>query len=415
MKKIIFFRLLIVVFLLVCSVNNIYAQYAGATFDSGPSCNIEILQVENREFSTMVFMAYTTENADNWKETSNWMNIGDKTFIRVEGSNKKYHMISTINMPINNEAENRYMLFDRKNQRHQFVLEFEKIPDGKTFDIIEKENDNTGFNFYGVKYTPTEPTSFINIDDFISDYPVKEFGRIIVEGKQVTYIKYNDVIINAIPLYIEQYGKYYNINISVQNFSNRSILFDPSKINIKGYKLKKKKKDAQGPTIDKTIDMEILSNVEYDKIVRRKQSWNNFMVAMTESANVSEVGHSYSTTTQTGSNIVTNNSQASAYIGNTYGYASANSSSYTTTYGQSTNHSYNGTEAYLAQQKANENIQEFENSQRQIRERINDGYVKMHTIPSKSEYTGFFNVKYKNIDHLQMTIVIDDETYEFMF
>ena len=42
---------------------------------------------------------------------------------------KKYPMISTINMPINSEAENRYMMFDRKNQRHQFILEFEKIPD----------------------------------------------------------------------------------------------------------------------------------------------------------------------------------------------------------------------------------------------------------------------------------------------
>ena len=300
-------------------------------------------------------------------------------------------------------------------------------------NIFREELIKEGFDVQKLKASGPEAHYLLNdqIVHNIKNKPkeLKSLDFIIHHNNKVIYVvnkytnepggaqdnQYNDVIINAIPLYIEQYGKYYNINISVQNFSNRSILFDPSKINIKGYKLKKKKKDAQGPTIDKTIDMEILSNVEYDKIVRRKQSWNNFMVAMTESANVSEVGHSYSTTTQTGSNIVTNNSQASAYIGNTYGYASANSSSYTTTYGQSTNHSYNGTEAYLAQQKANENIQEFENSQRQIRERINDGYVKMHTIPSKSEYAGFFNVKYKNIDHLQMTIVIDDETYEFMF
>lgn len=43
------------------------------------------------------------------------------------------------------------MMFDRKNQRHQFVLEFEKIPEGTSFDIIEDSSNPNGFNFYGVK------------------------------------------------------------------------------------------------------------------------------------------------------------------------------------------------------------------------------------------------------------------------
>jgi hypothetical protein len=37
------------------------------------------------------------------------------SYIQVSGSNKQYHMISTVNMPINSEAENKYMLFDRRN------------------------------------------------------------------------------------------------------------------------------------------------------------------------------------------------------------------------------------------------------------------------------------------------------------
>ena len=78
-----------------------HAQYAGAKYEKGPSLKMEILQVDNRELSTMVYMAYTTPDADNWNETSSWMNFGDKTFIQVEGSSKQYHMISTINMPIN--------------------------------------------------------------------------------------------------------------------------------------------------------------------------------------------------------------------------------------------------------------------------------------------------------------------------
>ena len=67
------------------------AQYAGASYESGPA-KMEILQVDNRELSTMVYMAYTTPDDDNFKDTSSWMNFGDKTHIKVPGSNKQYHM-----------------------------------------------------------------------------------------------------------------------------------------------------------------------------------------------------------------------------------------------------------------------------------------------------------------------------------
>ena len=93
------------------------AQFAGASYTSGPSSKMEILQVENRDLSTLVYMAYTTPNTDDWNDTSSWMNFSDKTYLTVNGSAKKYPMISTINMPINSEAENRYMMFDRKKSK----------------------------------------------------------------------------------------------------------------------------------------------------------------------------------------------------------------------------------------------------------------------------------------------------------
>ncbi len=37
-----------------------HAQYAGAKYEKGPSTKMEILQADNRELSTMVYMAYTT-------------------------------------------------------------------------------------------------------------------------------------------------------------------------------------------------------------------------------------------------------------------------------------------------------------------------------------------------------------------
>ena len=389
------------------------AQYAGATFSSGTTSNMEILQVENRDLSTLVYMAYTTPDTEDWNDVPNWMNFQEKTYLTIPGSSKKYPMISTINMPINSEAENKYLMFDRQNQRHQFILEFERIPDGCPFDMIEDIDDSNAFNFFGVNYTPTDTTSYVNIDDFISDYPVKEFGQFAVNGNTVSYVKYKDIIISITPFYLDQYGKYYNMNISVQNLSGKSILFNPSNILIQGYKFKKNKQNGQ--YLPEEVKLELLSYADYDKIVKNKQRWNNFWYALGEGLAAYGAGQSYSTTAYSGNSYTSGSAYVSGYYGNTYGYANAYGSSYTTTYGQSTTRSYNGAAAYEAQQRANENYSNYTNSQRQIRQQLGDGYVKLHTIPSETEYSGYFNIKHKKIDRLIMKIIINGEVYPFMF
>ena len=70
----IFFKYLILCCSFLFGVNA-HAQYAGAKYEKGPSSKMEILQVDNRELSTMVYMAYTTPDTDNWNETSSWMNF----------------------------------------------------------------------------------------------------------------------------------------------------------------------------------------------------------------------------------------------------------------------------------------------------------------------------------------------------
>lgn len=393
----------------VCS-----AQFAGAGFDRGPE-RMQILQVENRDLSTLVYFAYTTPDTENWNEVSSWMNFGDKTYIRIPGSTKKYQMLSTINMPINSEAENKYMMFDSRNQRHQFILEFEKIPNNSSFDIIEDENQPNAFNFFGVNYNPTDSTSYVNIDEFIADYPVKEFGQFAVNGNTVSYVKFKDVIVNIVPYYLDQYGKYFNMNISVQNLSNKSILFNPYNMSIIGYSYKKKKFDGVEQFIPQEEEMELLSYADYDKIVKNKQRWNNFWVALGEGLAAYNAGQSYSTTTYSGSAYTSGSAHASGYFGNTYGYANAYGSSYTTSYGQSTTRSYNGYAAYAAQQQANANYAAYTSNQRQIRQQIGDGYVKTHTIPSEAEFSGFFNVKFKKIDVAILEVVINGERYPFTF
>jgi hypothetical protein len=323
-------------------------------------------------------------------------------------------MISTINMPISSEAEDKNMVFDRGNQRHQFILEFERIPDEKKFDIVEDLSNPKAFNFYDVNYVPTDSTNYIDVDEFIADYPVKEFGTSVVKGTIVSYVKFKDIVVNIVSSYIEEYGKYYNMNICIQNFSNRSILFNPNNVFVKGYKIKKVKENGIEMYIPEQVDLETLSYADYDKIVKKKQRWNNFWVGLGEGMAAYAAGQSYSTTTYSGSAYTKSNAHASGYVGNTYGSANIYGSSYTTAYGKSTTRTYNGAAAYAAQQQANANYTNYVESQRQIRQQLGDGYVKLNTIPAEAEYSGYFNIKYKKIDRLQLQIVIDGETYPFL-
>ena len=369
-------RLSIFLFLLLI-VTRAEAQFASISVEKHPT-SMNVVQIDNRENSTLVFIEYTREN-----EGITWMNIHEKTFARVHGSNREYHLINSINLPINTESENKYMLFDKIGQKHAFVLEFEKIPDVSGFNIIENESEENAFNFYGIRTDTTNVSSYRNLDDFVSPYPVKEMGRYADNGNIITYIKYKGIIITTLPQAVKQYGKYYTINLNIQNLSGRSILFDPSKIYAKGWTQKK----------NEMFDMEVLSASEYDKKVANKQAWNNFWVALGEGMAASQAGQSSSTTTYSGSSYTSGSAHASGYVGNTYGYANAYGSAYTTTYGQSHTTSYNGAAAYAAQQQANANYNAYANSQYEIREKLSDGYIKLNTIRNEVESSGYFNTK----------------------
>ena len=428
------------------SIVSLSAQHKSITYDAPPRMNIS--QIDNREFSTLVFFDYTVPEDSTWNQSHQWMNFGDKTYLSVPGSQKKYKMLSTVNMPIDSEAEHKMMLFDRAGQRHQFVLEFEKLPDGcSQFDLIENLENPDAFNIRNISYNPADSVPYVNIDEFIEDYPLKEYGQYYVNGTVVSYVKFNGIIVNSVANFLDQYGKYVCVNISVQNFRDRSILFNPANLSAIGYRhpkkkgqkkveiggkynnieddiyaehsVRRKKKDDQSEydeTITIPFDVELLSYEEYDRIVRKKQQWQSFWAALGEGLAAAGAGYSSSTTSYSGSSYTSANAHAYGNVGGIYGYANAYGSSYTTAYGQAHTTNYNGLAQYAANQQARANIANLQYSQNQIRQQIGDGYVKMHTIPAETEYSGFFNIKYsKKMQGLTYTIVIDGEPYTFYF
>ena len=391
-----------IVLLLVIALSHtvVMAQYANIRIVKEPSC-LKILQVDFRESSTLVYIKAVSPSNDYRA------NIGEKTFIRVKGRNKQYPLINSINMPIGSEAEEHRMIFDKEGQEHYFALEFEKVPETSSFDIIENESSEYAFNFYGVQIDTLVKKDYVDLDKMVEDFPIqKEIGAYLKNNVIIQYAKAKGIILTMYIQAVKQYGKYFTVNMDLQNFSGKSILFALNKISAEGYVVK----DGQ---ISKTIPLEILSSYEHDKKVANKQAWSNFWVALGEGMAASNAGYSSSTTTYNGNSHTSAYASAYGYAGNTYGYANAYGSAYTTTYGKAHTESYNGAAAYAAQQNARANVERHAAGQYEIRQQLNEGYVKDNTIQNQVEYSGFFNIKYKKIDHIKIDFVIDGITFPF--
>ena len=161
------------------------AQYSDVHCKQHPQ-SMQITQIDYREYSTIIHFKYI-----NYFEGGGWMNIGENSYLKDKNTNKRYKLLNSINIPINSEGENRYMIFDSKDQIHYFSLEFEKLPDSTIeFDMVEDENNKDAFNFYGITLNPEVKKDFINIDDYIASTPVKEYGIYMKDGQSIYYFKH---------------------------------------------------------------------------------------------------------------------------------------------------------------------------------------------------------------------------------
>lgn len=350
---------------LMLTTNNLgmLAQYRHVTTSSMPE-QIKIEQIDYNENSTVVSMSCVSQ------EGKTWINIDDGTFAQT-ADGKRYPMTNSINLPINTEAEYRQMEFDHAGQKHHFALVFAPMPKGERFDIIENEDKFGGLNIHDIAVDTAQYCDKINIDEFIRDYPIKETGRFIKDNVDVSYIKSNGITLTTCVQAKKQYGKYYIVSMNLINQTGKSVLLNMNNIT------------AEGDVTDeygnpKAVQLQVLDSKTYDKVVKKKQNWNNFWVTVGEQMLVA--------------NAV---------------YSSANYSGRT--------ESYNGAAAYLAQKKVDDNVKAYANKQAQRREKINAGYIKNNTVKDGIEYSGFFNIKYKKVDQLRIRFMINGEPFSFTY
>ena len=234
----------------------VLAQYNKVSVEQKPQ-SMEVLQVDQKDSSTVVFLKLTCDEYDG-------CNINKNTFARTRKSYKQYRLLNSINIPISTEAEIRYMVLEYPNQVHCFALEFEKIPDGVSFDIIEDEQSPNAFNFFGIAPDTTQKGEFVNIDKMLEFFPItKTYGTYWKEDHPVSYVMTGDIILSFSYAGCKHHGDYYNfVFVDMQNFSGKTVLLSDSQISIEGLVFQKNKEY-------KVIPFEVLHNETVDKLATR--------------------------------------------------------------------------------------------------------------------------------------------------
>ncbi len=357
-----------------------------------PQC--EIMQIGLTDSATHIFFKYT---APPKYTNGGWICAGETFYIKDNLSGRKYKMINSLNIPICPTKE----VFSEVSQVHYFSLSFQPVPkETKEIDIIE--NPENGFNFYGVSLTQNNPIDHsIDYVNLLEETPVKEGGSFIKDGKNVQYFVHNGLVITMHLSIENSYGKYYTAYISIENHSDKRINFYPETITAKIYNEK-----VESP-------LPVLNYEEYMKKVKRKQNWNSFWVALGEAGAASNAGYSVSQTHSNTSGYVNSNGYSSGYFGNEYGSVSTNVRTYGNFSTNTTTYNYDATANYYAQQNARNNMANFNNQQYEIKESINQGYLKSNTIFPDQRINGYINVVFKKADYTIVTVALNNENYIF--
>jgi hypothetical protein len=390
-----FIHLAIYLSLFFTNIFNSSAQYNNITIGNTSSPEIKIVQVDFRGLSTLVHFEFKNNN-------HGWICSSENVYLQDKSSYKKFNLLNSINLPF---CPNKHILSD-SNQKHLFTLEFEKVPeDIGLFDIVEiNENGETGWHFNNCKIdTKSTVGNFIDVESFTDTTPVKEYGYYYKDGQPVYYYKYNGVVISAVVSIDRNYGKYYQVDILIQNLTGRNRTFNPNLIT------------AQLTRNEEAFSRDVLSYNEYMKKVNNRQAWAAAAVAFSEGMAASNAGYSNTNSSSYSSGYSSTYGSASGYVGNNYGSVYGSSNTSFSTYGTSYSRTYDGAAAYAAQQNANRNVANYTGQQYQIKNQISQGYAKIHTINNETEYLGYVNVKYKKADRLTLKVPFNGTDFIFYF
>ena len=280
--------------------------------------------------------------------------------------------------------------------------------DGSTCRQDEYINGNLKYDYY----------TLTNKDGYVSKFKISDNSPIweiptasdkkteYKDGVAWPYYIKNGLVVAMSNSQVKDYGKYYQITITISNNSMQPIDFDPD--------------ETKSVLLDKTnkeIELKVWSYEDYMRKVRRRQNWNSILAGLAEGLSAASAGYSTSTTnTNTYYNGSSNTyGTASAYGsgGYAYGRYSGHSNYSGSAHTTSTTVTYDAAAAYQARIMASERMAAFENAQLADRKTKQEGYLKKTTIYPGETISGYINIQRKSGSKMYVDIYINKIPYHF--
>lgn len=245
------------------------AQYKVTSVDKTETKNSELLQVLETENSVLVYCTFTTPN----DEISNYYFPRQMKAVKNHVS---YKLINSINFPIWNEAEPRYLRTTKKGEKINYVLEFEKFDLEGTFDIVEDDTKHTDgmMNVYGIHLEKIDAKDVIDTERFLDDGHVI-FGRYKTDGQTYTYYIKEGLMVMY---HSTWYGNDFIIHLEITNNSDHGVMFDLAKVRTEG--TDKKGKPVQ---VIRYTPESYDAHIESDRRWQARQQTGGDVSRMTES------------------------------------------------------------------------------------------------------------------------------------
>jgi hypothetical protein len=224
-------------------------------------------------------------------------------------------------------------------------------------------------------------------------------------GIQIMNFINNDIVLAMSMAKGRSYGQYYMAEISIFNNTGKNINFSP-------------KENIKCSYINNGIatPADLLSYDEYINKVKSRQALSTLVLGVAEVYNASQAAYSHTNTY--GTLNAYGNSQTNSSYYNTNGYFSnysSNSNSRVNAYANINSSTYDGEAAYYAQQNAFNNISNYSQYLNIRKEKIQDEYLRKHTIRPGQEYSGRINIKYLSASLIELLIMLDGNEYSFIW
>lgn len=368
------------------------AQYNEVSCSKRPFTT-RLVQVDQLDGSTVFYFEMKNDG-------QRYLNINEHVVVR-DADGKLYKLLNSYNMPLSDEDHSSQLAL-KPEQTHRYALEFEKLPLDGTFDLVESEDNSRALNFYGVQVDASSTTDKINYDEWVKDYPVMEYGSYYVDGQVMQYISYKGLYVTTHMEKTNEYGKYYTVDVDIQNKTDRDVLLKPESITSTSY-IPKKKGD---------VPMKVLSAEDYDKRVRREQNWTTALVVAAEVLATAAVA--------TAEVKADNRHHHPGPPPRHRGWRPARyhwHPYYPTDYYRERYHSHEmgglATAATVAGSVAL--TAGLVDAQQEKRQELQADYIKENTIKPGEEYMGYFHIKYEKSDNLVVSIPLMGETFEFRY